>query len=309
VRCLCTFVPAAWTALVVLAPARAGAQERAFDDPYDLPDAPRPPTLPELTHPEIEATLETTAGAILPNPGGQPTHGYVQRLAVEAPIGPRRWFLGVDYEVAAGGAQDGLRVVGGNVELEGRTLWATSTGLAFGGGLRLMLPTATASGDDPSPAGAVALHAATLRPWDVSFFVTDAFGARPFIDVRTIDGPFVAQFRQGIDLLVSTGAIADRRVYATTGVYFGLRLAPKVAAGIEAFEAYAIDVPNVRDGARASIIVSPNVRLVLPWVEPAISAFTNVGTPLQGASQRIWGFRLAFTLVYDPNAVLRLRPR
>jgi hypothetical protein len=309
VRRRCTLVSAVGTLLVALASHLAGAQERAFDDPYDLPDAPRPPTLPELTHPEIEATLEATAGAILPNPGGQLTHGYVQRLAVEAPIGPRRWFLGVDYEVAAGGSQDGLRAVGGNVELEGRTLWATSTGLAFGGGLRLMLPTATASGDDPSPAGAVALHAATLRPWDVSFFVTDAFGARPFIDVRTIDGPFVAQFRQGIDLLVSTGAIADRRVYATTGVYFGVRLAPKVAAGVEAFEAYAIDVPNVRDGARASIIVSPNVRLVLPWVEPAISAFTNVGTPLQGASQRIWGFRLAFTLVYDPDAVLRLRPR
>jgi hypothetical protein len=25
--------------------------------------------------------------------------------------------------------------------------------------------------------------------------------------------------------------------------------------------------------------------------------FTNIGTPLQGANSRIWGFRLAFTLV------------
>jgi hypothetical protein len=295
--------------LPVVAAAPAGAQEKAFDDPDELPYAPRPPTLPELTHREMEATLETTAGAILPNPGGEPTHGYVQRLALEAPIGPRRWFVGVDYEVATGGAQQGFEAVGGNVEIEGRTLWATRTGLAFGGGLGLMLPTATASSGDATTAGEVALHAATLRPWDVSFFVANAFGASPFIDVRTVDGPFVGQFRQGLDLAVSTAAITDRRIYATTGVYFGLRLAPEVAAGIEAFEAYAIDVPNVRDGARASIVVSPNVRLALPWVEPAVSAFTNVGTPLQGASERIWGFRLAFTLIYDPKAALGLRPR
>jgi hypothetical protein len=37
--------------------------------------------------------------------------------------------------------------------------------------------------------------------------------------------------------------------------------------------------------------------------------FTNVGTPLQGASERIWGFRVAFTLVYDSSATLRVRSR
>lgn len=307
-RCLAALISAAWIVIVV-APAPARAQPKAFDDPDALPYAPRPPTLPELTHPEIEATLETTAGAIVPSSGGQITHGYMQRLAVEAPIGPRRWFVGIDYEVAAGSTPLGFQTVGGNVEIEGRTLWATRTGLAFGGGLGLMLPTATASSDDATTAGEVALHALALRPWDVTFFVTNAFGARPFVDVRTIDGPFVAQFRQGLDLAVSTAAIAERRIYATTGVYFGLRITPEVAAGIEAFEAYAIAVPDVNDSARASVVVSPSVRLALPWVEPAISAFTNVGTPLEGASERIWGFRVAFTLVYDPNAMLRVKSR
>jgi hypothetical protein len=41
------------------------------------------------------------------------------------------------------------------------------------------------------------------------------------------------------------------------------------------------------------------VRLSLPWVQPAISAFTNVGSPLYGGHESIWGFRFAFTLVYD----------
>ncbi|MGH7271178.1 MAG: hypothetical protein ACREJ3_12190, partial [Polyangiaceae bacterium] len=65
-------------------PARASDE---IDDPYAVPAAPRPPTLPELTHSSIEATVEATAGAILPNPGGERTGAYVQRLTVEAPLG------------------------------------------------------------------------------------------------------------------------------------------------------------------------------------------------------------------------------
>jgi hypothetical protein len=292
---------------LLAAPARAYADGAVFNDPYDVPTAPRPPTLPELTHSELEATLETTAGAILPTPGTLGAHGYVQRLAIEVPVALRRWFVGLDYELATGDAQGVFQTVGGNVQLEGRTVWATRTGLAFGGGLAVGLPTATASSTDSTPAGEVALHAATLRPWDVSFFEVDSFAFRPFVDVRGLDGPFVVQFRQGLDLLASTGALSNRTLWATSGFYFGWQATQSVAAGLEAFEAYAIDVPGVRDGARATVVVSPNVRLVLPWVEPAISAFTTIGTPLQAAIQQIWGFRLAITLVYDPNATFRMR--
>jgi hypothetical protein len=112
-----------------------------------------------------------------------------------------------------------------------------------------------------------------------------------------------------LNVLGATGSIGERQLFATTGVYFGWRMAREVAFGLEAFEAYAIDVRDVRDGARASVVVSPNVRLALPWVEPAVSVFTNIGTPLEAASRRIWGFRLAFTLVYDPNTMLGVRAR
>ncbi len=269
-------------------------------DPYAVPAAPRPPTLPELTHSETEGTLEATAGAILPNTGGGFTHAYAQRLSVEVPVGLRRWYVGAEYELATG---DG-RVVSGNLALGGRTLWATRTGLAFGGGLSLIVPTAVF--DTQGPAASTALAAATLRPWDVSFFTPSAFGARPFVDVRAIDGKFVAQFRQSLDVLDTGGRLA---LYATVGVYLGLWATHEIAAGIEAFEAYAISVDNVDDGKRATVVISPNVRLVLPWVEPAISAFTNIGTPLQGASDRIWGFRLAFTVVYDPSRALGVRTK
>jgi hypothetical protein len=259
----------------------AHAAGKAFDDPYDLPPVPRPPTLLELTHPKIEGTLEATAGAILSNAGGEISHAYVQRLNVEVPLGLRRWYVGANYEFAASGG----RVVSGNLEIDGRTLWATRTGLAFGGGLGLFLPTAQFA--EASPAGSTALAAATLRP-------------RPCVDVRAIDGAFVIQFRQGLDLLATADSLGHRYVFATLGVYLGLWATRAVAAGFEAFESYAIDAPGIRDGNRAAVVLSPSVRLVLPWVEPAISAFTNIGTPLQGASDRVWGFRLAFTVAAAP---------
>jgi hypothetical protein len=283
------------------------ADVRNFDDPYAVPTAPRPPTLPELTHAENEGTLELTAGAILPNTGGGAfTHAYVQRLSLEMPLAHRRWYVGADYEAAESSTAQS-RAVSGNVEIQGRTLWATPTGLAFGGGTALVLP--AASFDASSPAADAALRAATLRPWDVSFFVPDAFGVRPFVDLRAIDGAFVAQFRQGLDFLFSTSALDNWRVYATTGLYLGFWLTHAVAAGLEAFEAYAIDVPGVSDGARASVLVSPNVRLALPWVEPVISMFTSIGTPLQGASSHVWGFTIGATVALPAVDSLASRMR
>ena len=120
----------------------------------------------ELTHSEMEATL-ITAGAIYLPAGAGLQHAYIQRLSVEVPVGLRRWYVGAGYEVAGGNNGTGFAVVGGNLALDGRTVWATTTGLAFGGGMSLMFP--AASYDPDGPASRVALAAATLRPWDVSY--------------------------------------------------------------------------------------------------------------------------------------------
>ena len=142
-----------------------------------------------------------------------------------------------------------------------------------------------------------------------TFFIPGIIGVRPFVDLRVLKEPFIIQFRQGLDGTVSDTALGDRRLYAYSGFYFGWAATPHVAAGLEAFEEYAIDVPKVRDGAREAIVISPHVRITLPWVQPAISFFTNVGPPLYGANANIWGVRFAFTVVYDPSAMLRVRTR
>jgi hypothetical protein len=300
--------PRAWSlaAALLVWSASASAQTAPFDDPYDVPDAPRPPTLRELTHSGIEGTLETTAGAIIPPPGGLWTHAYVQRFDVEVPLALRRWYVGAAYEVAAGGtANSSFNAVGSNLALDGRTLWATKTGLAFGGGLSLMLPTASYT---PNSDGAVvALNAATLRPWDVTYWAQGAYAVRPYIDVRVLYGQFIAQFRQGLDMTVAPTDIGARDVYSMTGFYFGWAATPQLAAGLEAFEEYAILVSGVNDASRSAVVVSPNLRISLPWVQPAISMFTNVGNALYGKNDSFWGFKFAFTVVYDPNSMLRVR--
>ncbi len=270
-----------------------------FDDPYDLPEAPRPPTLPELTHPEVEGTLEETMGSITPN---QPTaHNVavmVQRLAVEYPLGARRWFAGAGYELAGGEPPGGgtPKAVGGNLDVYGRTVWATRTGLAFGGGLGVTFPLASFGRDGDGQR--VANAAAMLRPWDLPFFQEGFFALRPFFDVRDVDGPFVIQFREGIDWSFDTRDLPVFRVAAVSALYIGYRF-PLIGAGIEGFEYYFLDYPTA-ETERAVVVVSPSVRFMTPYVQPAVSFLSNLGTPLFGISDHFWGLRLAATVVWEP---------
>jgi hypothetical protein len=283
-----------------------------FDDPYDLPRAPRPPTLPELTHRDIEGTLESTFGVLTPAASGANVVTYVQRIGLEYPVTARRWFAGASYEFAGGEPPGGgtAKVVGGNVELSGRTVWATRTGLAFGGGLAITIPTASFTRcpgsigcpvvGSPGDAARIADAASTLRPWDLPLFQEGFLTLRPFFDVRDVDGPFVIQFREGIDVAFDTTNLPTFRIAAVSAVYVGYSL-PLVGLGIEAFEYYFLDWP-VPDDKRALFVISPSVRLMTPYIQPAFSFMTSAGTPFGGETDRFWGLRLAVTVVWDRDA-------
>jgi hypothetical protein len=294
IACACVLALAAWP---------KAARASAFDDPYALPGAPRPPTLPELTHPDLEASLETTAGYLSSSPTiPDPGYAYVHRINLEAPLGPRRWFVGASYELVTGATPSTgvLEAVSGNAELYGRTVWATRTGLALGGGLGLMAP--IANFDAGSPAETVATAGASLRPWDVAFFTAHNFGVRPFFDVRDVSDRFVIQFRQGLDAYIDAADFGKRRLSAIVGIYTGYRVGDWVSPGLEAFELYVIDAVGADDKSRAHLVVSPSVRVMTPYVQPALSFFTNVGSTLTSFADRVWGVRIGITLVYDPSA-------
>jgi hypothetical protein len=285
--------------------ARADSPPAAgFVDPYDLPDAPRPPTLPELTHPGIELTGESTLGVLRPNvdaTGQRPSDvgAYVQRFSLEWPIALRRFFVGATYEIAAAAPPGGgfFEFIGGNLDVNARTVWATSSGLAFGGGLGVTIPIPDfAAGSD---AARVSTAAATVRPWDQAFFQPGYLTFRPFFDVRDVDGPLVLQFREGLEFQIDTQQLGYHGL-AVAAAYVGYRVIRRLGVGIEAFELYFLD-KSVADSQRAVFAVSPSVRLIIPYVQPALSFVTNVGTPLFGAYDTWWAVRLGATFVWDPE--------
>jgi hypothetical protein len=211
----------------------------------------------------------------------------------------------MNYELATGSAEGSdLKLVSGNLELYGRTVWATRTGLAFGGGIGLLAP--TAAFDPGSPAESVAGAAASLRPWDVAFFSPHNFAVNPFIDARDVSDRFVIQWRQGLDITVDVlgheggrSILSTGRVAAIGGLYMGYRIGNYVSPGIEAFELYTITGGLNDDRQRANIILSPSVRVMTPYLQPALSFFTNVGPTLATFADRVFGVRLGVTVVYD----------
>lgn len=286
-------------ALLALAasPARADSASRLSR----LPSAPRPPTLPELAHADREATVELTSGAYYPRDTGAyrghvPIH--VLRLATEMPLHERSLFVGGTYE-AAFGSPAGPRapfVLGGNTEIHGRAVWSTTTGLAFGAGLGVMLPTASF---DPNSIDAFSLSSAAIamRPWDHAFFQSGTFALRPFVDVHDTVGPFLIQFREGLDWTFDVRSSTGQRAFSLATLYVAIRPVDWVALGVEAYQLYIIDAP-VADERRAFFAVSPSVRLMLKYVQPAIGMIRSVGPPFYPGTDSTVAMRTGLTLLW-----------
>jgi len=267
----------------------------------DLPVAPRPPTLPELTHSDGEATAEWTAGAFYPRDastlrGHVPIH--VLRLAAEVPIHHRALFVGGTYEAALGSPATtrGPFALGGNLEVHGRAVWSTSTGLAFGAGLGLMLPTASI---DPNSIDAFSLAQAAiaLRPWDHAFFQDGSLAFRPFVDVHDTVGLFLIQFRGALEWTIDVRRGTGQRANSIATLYLALRVTETVALGVEGYQLYIIDAP-VADERRAFFAISPSVRMMLPRVQPSVGILRSIGAPYYPATDNTMAMRVGLTLLW-----------
>lgn len=271
-------------------------------DPYALPDAPAPPTLPDLTHRALAMSVENTFASIHANPrpdGSDPgrSFGWNERIEVEQAVSIRRWYVGVSEQLALGKPTNGsFLMVAGNPEMWGRALWASQVGLAYGGGLGVVLPAVThgVSGTE------VAQTTRVLRPWDYVDFVNDGFIFRPFIDVRDIDGPVMLQLRQGIDWDRSTGALTSRTTF-----YVGYRPSDLLGLGLEAWEVYLIQAPLRKDDGRAAYAVSPSVRLMTRALKPAFSVLLPIDRPLFDAVTSFWAIRLSLEVTIDRGSQTR----
>jgi hypothetical protein len=265
-------------------------------DPYALPDAPAPPTLPDLTHRALAGSMESGFASIRGNTrpdGSDPgrSFGWTERFELEQAVSIRRWYVGVSEELALGKAPDGnFLMVAGNPEMWGRALWASQAGLAYGGGLGVVLPAVRHGAEGSEVAAAIS----AVRPWDYVDFVNDDFIFRPFIDVRNIDGKVILQLRQGIDWDRYKSSLTSR-----TTLYIGYRPNELFGLGLEAWEVYLIQAPLPKDDGRAAYAVSPSIRFMTRVLQPAVSFLMPIDRPLFDAVQDFWAVRLSVQAVFE----------
>jgi hypothetical protein len=275
--------------------------EGPLEEARSLPDAPRPTMMAELTHPDGEVSLEQTSGSVLPRGSGDLGHIPIQvtRVAAEQPVVSRLVFVGAAYEAAYGGpsSQQDSKWIGGNFELQGRAVWATRTGLAFGGGVGAMLPTAQFSRN--SSVNDLASAAISLRPWDYAFFAQGNIAVRPFIDIRYILGPMIFQAREMMDGTFDLENNGDFEVDIISTFYVAVRPRKDIALGVEIGELYRVSTTTTIDeAARADFTVAPMFRLILPRLQPALAFMTNAGDPYYLGANRIWAVKSTLTALW-----------
>jgi hypothetical protein len=275
-------------------------------DPKAIPDASAPPSIPDLTHRSLWLGIEQNFASIKPHPGAdgaQPrAFGYLSRLEGELTLESQRWYLGFATEAAYGkppGGDQG-RFILGYPEIWARAVWASRAGLAYGGGLSLVVPVFHRAPD--STAAAVAEGVRVVRPWDFAAFADNTFTAMPFLDARVIDGRVTFQLRQGLGFqdIVAAARIPTANLTSRTTLFLGYRPFDELGFGLELWEVYFIsgDVP---DSQRAVFALSPSVRLMTRALQPALSLLVPFDRPLFDRVESYWAARLTLAAVLDSN--------
>jgi hypothetical protein len=285
---------------LIIAAGASGCATGPLEEARLLPDAPRPTMMPEVTHPDGEVSLEQTTGSVTPRGSDSVGHLPVQvtRIAAEQPIVSRLVFVGAAYEAAYGNptSPQASKWIGGNFEVNARAVWATKTGLAFGAGLGVMLP--TAQFNRGSNVNDLAQAAIALRPWDYAFFAQGNLALRPSIDIRYIVGPLVFQAREIMDGTFDIEQKNDFEVDIISTFYVAVRPRKDIALGVEIGELYRVSANNVPDDERADFTIAPTFRLILPRLQPALAVMTNAGDPYYLGANRIWAVKSTLTALW-----------
>ncbi len=284
-------------------------------DPDALPDATAPPSLSDLTHRGLWLGLETTFASIKPHDaitGPQPRAlAWSTRAEAEWALGGRRWYAGLAHSLGYGNPPGGDRgaLLVGYPEIWGRAVWASRSGLAYGGGISAVIP--VFQRDPDSQEALVAESVRVVRPWDFAPFADNTFSVQPYLDARVIDGRVTFQLRQGFVLqgLVAQARLPDLNVVSRTTLYLGYQPTRKVALGLEFQEVYFIstdfvDACQLRratcdDSMRAVFAVSPSIRLLTRVFQPTLSAMFPFDRTLYDSVRSYWAIRLGFGAVYD----------
>ena len=265
-------------------------------DPYALPDAPAPPTLPDLTHRALAGSMESGFASIRGNtqPDGTPPWALLRLDRTTRGRASRRHSTMVRRSQRTAGSRKskGRQFLdgGGQPRGVGARARASQAGLAYGGGLGVVLPAVHHGTEGTDVAEAIR----AIRPWDYVDFVNDDFIFRPFIDVRDIDGKVILQLRQGIDWDRYNSSLTSRTTF-----YIGYRPNELIGLGLEAWEVYLIQAPLRKDDGSAAYAVSPSIRFMTRLLQPAVSFLVPIDRTLFGALDNFWAIRLSIQAVFE----------
>jgi hypothetical protein len=306
-------------ALVGLAPESAGAEP----DPGAVLDAPAPPTLPALAHANLSYTFEYTAAVIEPNEtSAGEAYAWFAHNELEQPLVSRKWYVGLAHDVAAASVPGvGSSTLLGNPEIFGRGLWSSILGFSSGGGLGFVLPVPRSLDRDELE---VLATVRVVRPWDVAYFNDLTLTFRPWLDIRYVTKRLIVQMRQGLDwsVLLSAKAACDQAstvacdlkptsrrtdITARLTLYAGYRFARTVGLGLELWEVYQVTA-DIPDDKRAAFAVSPSIRIILPHVQPALSALFPIATPLRGDVASYYALRLNVGFSFSAGGLVAAEP-
>jgi hypothetical protein len=292
----------------------AGAQvrtqlERWFNprDPANLPDAFAPPSLPDLTHRGAWFNLESSFASVRPRAPAEGeartrANGWLLRGEGEAELIQRSWYAGVATELALGEslAQGGGRgLLAGYPELWTRAVWASRAGLAYGGGVSVVVP--VFKRNQEAAGGRIAESVRVVRPWTFATYAENTITVRPYLDARVIDGSVTLQLRQAFDLqgLVAEVEVPRAGVVSLTTLFLGYRPWDTLGLGVELWEVYFLNASNVPDERRAVFAVSPAVRYIGRRWQPALSGIFPFERPLFDQASSYWAVRASLGLVLD----------
>jgi hypothetical protein len=285
----------------------AARSSAAAPDDRAVLDAPAPPTLPALARPDLGYTFEYTAAFIEPNDeASAKAYAWFSHSEIEQPIVSRKWYIGLAHDTAAASVPGvGHAILPGNPELWGRGLWSSVIGLSSGGGLGVVLPLPR----ELNPAELEVLRTVrVVRPWDAAYFNDLTLTFRPWLDIRHVTNRIIIQLRQGIDwsinlkdkaapcarpTCVGESQIRERKTDITARLtfYAGYRATKRVGLGLELWEIYQVTA-ELPDDKRSSFTISPSIRFMLPYAQPAISMLFPIATPLRGDVDSYFALRL-----------------
>jgi hypothetical protein len=283
-------------------------------------DADGPPDTPGLSHRGVAFNFQYAVASAEPTDvvsfepiADSRAYAYAVRWLVDAPLSPRRWYMGVATDVAAASVPSGdspesggSTLVLGNPVLWARGIWSSELGLSAGGGLGIIVPV---------PRSFSTLEAEVVRvirvvqPLSYALFQDLALAARPFFDIRHVTGPVTLQVRQGVDfsVLLRDHSEAENRydIAAHLSAYVGVETIKQLTLGLEVSEVYQItagvSTPGCADPcdqSRVAFIISPVLRLRIPPLSPSISALFPLSTPLRSEVASYWAARLHLDVVF-----------